>query len=68
MNHLVQGIERFISEEEGVTMVEYGLIASLIAIVCIAAITLVGTNLKQVFTNIENCLATPPAGICAAGG
>jgi Flp pilus assembly pilin Flp len=28
------GIKRFLKDEEGVTMVEYGLIAALIAIVC----------------------------------
>jgi pilus assembly protein Flp/PilA len=65
MESFVQGIERFVGEEEGVTMVEYGLIAALIAIVCIVAITAVGNNLSTVFTKIGNCLANPPVGICA---
>lgn len=67
MKHLLHSIKRFVREEDGVTMVEYGLIASLIAIVCIVAITAVGTNLNTVFGNIRDCLANPPAGPCAAG-
>lgn len=65
MKSFFQGISRFASEEDGVTMVEYGLIAALIAIVCIVAITSVGTSLNTVFNNISDCLQTPPAGVCA---
>jgi pilus assembly protein Flp/PilA len=57
MKGLMIAIQRFVREEEGVTMVEYGLIAALIAIVCIVAITNVGTNLNLVFTEICNKLA-----------
>jgi pilus assembly protein Flp/PilA len=46
-------IMNFFREEEGVTAIEYGLIAALIAIVIIAAVTLVGTDLTAVF----NCIA-----------
>ena len=37
---------RFLKDEEGVTAIEYGLIAALIAVVIIAAITAVGTQFK----------------------
>jgi pilus assembly protein Flp/PilA len=57
MKHLTQGIKRFLREDEGVTMVEYGLIAALIAVVCIVAITAIGTNLNSVFTFISGKLA-----------
>lgn len=40
-------IKNFIREEDGVTAIEYGLIAALIAVVIIAAITIVGTQLKK---------------------
>jgi pilus assembly protein Flp/PilA len=36
----------------GATAIEYGLIAALIAVAAIAALTLVGTNLSSVFSNI----------------
>jgi pilus assembly protein Flp/PilA len=42
--------------EEGVTAIEYGLIASLIAVAIITATTLVGTNLSATFTNIAGHL------------
>ena len=49
---------RFIREEDGATMVEYGLMVALIAVVCIAAVTLVGSSLSSLFgrvsTNITN--------------
>jgi pilus assembly protein Flp/PilA len=51
------GIKRFLKDEEGVTMVEYGLIAALIAVVCIVAITNIGTNLNLVFEEICNKLS-----------
>jgi pilus assembly protein Flp/PilA len=54
---LALGIKRFLKDEEGVTMVEYGLLAALIAIVCIAAITAVGTELNIVFQYIADSLA-----------
>lgn len=48
--------ERFIREEEGATMVEYALMLALIAIVCIAAVTVIGASANNVFTNIADNL------------
>ena len=42
--------------EEGATMVEYGLMVALIAVVCIAAVTLLGTQIKAVFTSIAGSI------------
>jgi pilus assembly protein Flp/PilA len=39
-----------VREERGVTAVEYGLIAALIAVAIITAVTTVGTNLTSIFT------------------
>ncbi len=54
---MVQFVKQFWQEEEGVTAIEYGLIAALIAVVIIAAVGFVGTNLNAVFTYIANKLA-----------
>ncbi|MGX7346716.1 Flp family type IVb pilin [Acetobacter pasteurianus] len=43
--------------EVGATAIEYGLIAALISVVTITAVTSVGTNLKDVFTNVGTTLA-----------
>jgi pilus assembly protein Flp/PilA len=50
-------LSRFVNDEAGVTAVEYGLIAALIAVVIIASVTLVGTQLAAVFTSIQSSLA-----------
>ena len=42
-------LKRFITDESGATAIEYGLIASLIAIVIIGAVTSLGTNTKALF-------------------
>ncbi|HKJ34305.1 MAG TPA: Flp family type IVb pilin [Balneolales bacterium] len=42
----------FIKDEDGVTAIEYGLIAALIAVVIITAVTLVGNSLSNTFSYI----------------
>jgi len=54
---LVQFIKNFAREEDGVTAIEYGLIAALIAVTIIFAVTTVGDNLVLVFTEISDELA-----------
>ena len=44
--------QRFIQDEEGATAIEYGLIAALIAVVIIGAVTALGTNLSTTFETI----------------
>jgi pilus assembly protein Flp/PilA len=48
---------QFVSDESGVTAIEYGLIAALISVVIIGSAGLIGTNLAAVFTNISAQLA-----------
>jgi pilus assembly protein Flp/PilA len=47
----------FVRDETGVTAIEYGLIAALISVVCIAAMTAAGQSLLAVYTNIGGALA-----------
>jgi pilus assembly protein Flp/PilA len=51
-------LKRLWKEEEGQAMTEYGLIIGLIAIVVIAAVTLIGTKLDGVFDEIASKLVT----------
>lgn len=46
----------FAGSERGVTAVEYGLIAALIAMAVVAAIGIVGTDLTGVFTSVASSL------------
>lgn len=49
-------VRNFLSDESGVTAIEYALIASLIAVFIVAALQVVGTNLSTVFTEVGNSL------------
>lgn len=53
---IVHFIKQFARNEEGVTAIEYGLIAALIAVVIIGAVTIVGTQLTATFTSVSNAL------------
>lgn len=46
---MLKKMQAFILDESGATMVEYGLMLALIAIVCIAAVTTLGTNTNATF-------------------
>ena len=52
----MKSITRFWSDESGATAIEYGLLASLIAVVIIGAVKLVGTNLSAKFNGVANNL------------
>jgi len=43
---------RFVRDESGATAIEYGLIAALIAVVVIGAVSTVGTNLSATFQTV----------------
>lgn len=62
MQKFVNATRRFLRDEEGVTAIEYGLIAALIAVVIIAAVSLVGDELVNVFTAISDALSEALAG------
>ena len=44
------------NDNSGATAIEYGLIAALIAVVIISAVTLVGTDLSNMFTSVSDNL------------
>ncbi|MGT2427780.1 Flp family type IVb pilin [Cupriavidus basilensis] len=56
MQNLIAKTMQFIRDEDGVTAIEYGLIAALIAVVIIASVRLVGTNLNLVFSDVAAAL------------
>ncbi len=59
-------LERFAREERGATMVEYGLMVTLIAVVCIITVGVLGGEVRDMFDSIEPEVAAaqnanPPA-------
>jgi pilus assembly protein Flp/PilA len=50
-------LRNFWNDQSGATAIEYGLIAALIAVVIITAVTAVGTKLSTTFTNVSTALS-----------
>lgn len=46
--------KNLVRDEQGATAIEYGLIAALIAVAAITAMTALGSNLSGTFTNVSN--------------
>ena len=55
---MIKMIKRFLMEEDGVTAIEYGLIAGLVAVVIIIALTTVGSGLNSIFGTVATELET----------
>jgi pilus assembly protein Flp/PilA len=49
-------IARFLANDDGATAIEYGLIAALIAVVIITAVTTVGVNLSGTFNTVAGSI------------
>jgi pilus assembly protein Flp/PilA len=49
-------VSRFMTDTSGVTAIEYGLIAALIAVIIIGAVATVGTNLSATFSTVAGSL------------
>jgi pilus assembly protein Flp/PilA len=47
-------LKRFLADRSGATAIEYGLIASLVAVAIITGASALGTNLNTTFTNLAN--------------
>jgi pilus assembly protein Flp/PilA len=61
MNLFAQKVQRFLTSEDGPTAVEYAVMLALIIIVCLAAISTIGTRANTTFTNVGNSLNAPAA-------
>ncbi|RYG67838.1 Flp family type IVb pilin [bacterium] len=51
-------LNRFFHEEEGQTLVEYGLLISLIALVVIAILSILGSRIRNTFNAAANAITT----------
>jgi pilus assembly protein Flp/PilA len=56
MSKLIAAAKSFVAGEEGATMVEYGLMVALIAAVCIAVVTTLGTNIQAKFQSVSDAV------------
>ncbi len=58
MDKIAQFLKQFLKDEEGVTAIEYGLIAALVALVIIVALTAAGSSLNALWLRISSVLAS----------
>jgi pilus assembly protein Flp/PilA len=57
MSKFVTAVKKFFrKEEEGASLAEYGLLLALIAVVCIAAISSLGTKISSMFTALSGSI------------
>ena len=56
MRNWLQSVARFLQREDGPTAVEYAVMLALIVVVCIAAITALGSNANKTFTTVGNAV------------
>ncbi len=54
-------IKRFLKDEEGATMVEYGLVVALIAVAVVATLGPLGTKIADLFTTVAGKIPAAPA-------
>ncbi len=52
MKRLTNSVAKFIRSEDGPTAVEYAVMLALIIVVCITAVTTLGSNANQTFTSV----------------
>lgn len=57
MSLLAKKVHQFLVSEDGPTAVEYAVMLALIVIVCLTAISSVGTNARTTFSNVAASLA-----------
>jgi pilus assembly protein Flp/PilA len=56
LSPISNAVVRFLKHEDGPTAVEYAVMLALIIVVCITAITALGTNANKTFTGVSNTL------------
>ncbi len=56
MRKLLTAATRFVRDEEGASLAEYGLLLALIAIVCMAGMTILGTNINGLFNSVSSTI------------
>ena len=62
MKSLAQVVHRFLVSEDGPTAVEYAVMLALIVIVCLTAISSLGTTAKNAFNQVKDSVAAATPG------
>jgi pilus assembly protein Flp/PilA len=57
MQTFTDAMKRLILDKQGAALAEYGLLVALIAVVCVVAVTALGTQISTAFSSIASSLA-----------
>ena len=66
MTKFVVAVKRFVTAEEGASLVEYSLLVALLAAASIAIVYGLGQNVKNTYTQVNNAVGTANVGITSA--
>jgi pilus assembly protein Flp/PilA len=58
LSNLTRGVVNFLKSEDGPTAVEYAVMLALIIVVCIVAITALGSNANATFSSVSNAIGS----------
>lgn len=61
MSNFIAAVKAFAADENGVTAIEYGLIAAIVGVAVVTGAGLLGTGLQTLFTDIGSSLSTAGA-------
>lgn len=56
MELIMNAIKKFLVEEDGVTAIEYGLIAALVAVALVTVLGTLGTNISEAFDKVAKAV------------
>ena len=56
--YVLQLVNRFRRDDEGAALVEYGMLVGLIAVICVVAVTTLGTEISTAFSAIASALSS----------
>jgi pilus assembly protein Flp/PilA len=59
MSNFISAVKTFVADEDGVTALEYGMIAALIGAVIVGVVSTLGTTIKGKFSLIATALTAP---------
>lgn len=63
MSKIISAVKTFVADENGVTAIEYGLIAALVGVAIVGGVGALGTSLDSAFTKIATKLTTTLSGL-----
>lgn len=56
MSKLIGAVKKFVREDDGATMVEYGIMIALIAAICVVVVTTLGNQVQTAFQTTSDAL------------